>query len=285
VVDADAPPGWRRHTLRAAGLELAVFETGAPDGPPVLLLHGLGLWTSVTWDRLVARLDPRRRYVALDLPGFGASEKPDARYDTAFFRHVLEAAVPALGAGQVALVGHSLGGLLAADFAGAHPDRVRRLVLLAPAGFAHPRRHLALAVAARLARPLFMRPPRRALIAATLRGSVHDPASLDAGIVEQAQALGADPALRRAFARVYAAGLPAFASPAHRRTAQARYARYGGPVLCAWGRRDRYLPIAALAIVRRVYPQARTLILEHSGHLPTREEPAALATAIDAFLS
>jgi pimeloyl-ACP methyl ester carboxylesterase len=56
-------------------------------------------------------------------------------------------------------------------------------------------------------------------------------------------------------------------------------------VLCAWGRADRYLPIAALAVVQRVYPQASTLVLEHSGHLPMVEEPEPLAAVLRAFLA
>jgi pimeloyl-ACP methyl ester carboxylesterase len=284
VLNADAPPGWRSRTLQAAGLALAAFEGGPPDGPPVLLLHGLGLWSELAWRRLVPLLPPERRWIALDLPGFGASAKPDARYDTAFFRAALADVVGQVGTPLV-LVGHSLGGLLAADFAGAFPDRVSHLVLVAPAGFAHPRRHLALAVAARIAEPLFLLPPRRALVAATLRGSVADPTSLDQAAVADAYRLAADRGLRRAFARVYAAGLPALISPARLRTQRARFARYRGPVLCVWGRADRYLPIAALDAVRRVYPQGAITILERSGHLPMVEEPAAFARALQAFLA
>lgn len=283
MLNADAPPGWRPRPLHAAGLALAAFEAGATDGPPVLLLHGLGLWSELAWGRLVPLLPARRRWIALDLPGFGASAKPDAPYDTAFFRAVLADVVTQLGA-PVALVGHSLGGLLAADFAGAHPERVSQLALVAPAGFAHPRRHLALALAARIAEPLFLLPPRRALVAATLRGSVADPASLDPASVAQAYRLAADRALRRAFARVYAAGLPVLLSADRLRNQRARFAHYRGPVLCVWGRADRYLPIAALEAVRRVYPQAAVTILERSGHLPMVEEAAAFASALEAFL-
>jgi len=284
-MNADAPPGWRPRPLRAQGLRLAAFEAGADAGPPVLLLHGLGHWTQAAWDRLIVRLDPALRYLAFDLPGSGASEKADARYDAAFFRDVLDEVVAQLDAPRLALVGHSLGGQVAADYAGTHPDRVDRLALVAPAGFAHPRRHVALALAARLARPLFLRPPRPGQVAATLRGSVLDPSVLDAAVVARAHALADERAFRDAFARVYAAGLPALVSANRRRATHAVYARYRGPVLCAWGRADRYLPIAALAVVQRVYPQASTLVLEHSGHLPMVEEPDPLAAVLRAFLA
>jgi pimeloyl-ACP methyl ester carboxylesterase len=284
VVNAAAPPAWRARTLRAQGRAVAAFEAGNPSGPAVLLLHGLGLWTQAAWDRLVPRLDPALRYVAFDLPGFGASEKADAAYDVTFFRAVLTDVVHELGFERFALIGHSLGGRLAADYAGLHPHEITRLALIAPAGFVHPRRHLALAIAASLARPLFLRTPRAGLVDATLQHSVVDPTVFEPSVVARAHALAGERALRGAFARVYAAGLHNL-GPRARRAAQAGYARYDGPVLCAWGRHDRYLPIAALDVVRRVYPQARTLVLEHSAHLAMVEEPDALAGPLREFLA
>ncbi len=86
---SDTIPFARRASrVRAGGVTLATFETGsrASDAPVVLLLHGLGHWSEAAWSRLVPLLDPALRYVALDLPGFGASEKPAATYDAAYFR-------------------------------------------------------------------------------------------------------------------------------------------------------------------------------------------------------
>jgi pimeloyl-ACP methyl ester carboxylesterase len=56
-------------------------------------------------------------------------------------------------------------------------------------------------------------------------------------------------------------------------------------VFCAWGKHDRYIPLTALRAVQRVYPQATTLILERSGHLPMIEEPEELGAALRAFLA
>src|SRR6202043_1433177 len=80
-VKRTAPPAWRATTVGAAGVQLAVFEAGStsPGAPAVVLLHGLGHWSDAAWSKLVPQLDPSCRYVAFDLPGFGASEKPDAR--------------------------------------------------------------------------------------------------------------------------------------------------------------------------------------------------------------
>lgn len=279
-----APPAWRSRATVAAGVRLARLEAGSADplAPRVVLLHGLGHWSEAAWDRLVPALDPRFRYVAFDLPGFGSSEKPRAAYDLAYFRAVVGAALDGEGDAPLRLVGHSLGGLIAADYAGAHPERIARLALVAPAGFAHPLRHALYAVACAVARGIVTRRPPAGLVRRILRRAVVDPAQLDPAVVARAVALSADGGLRAAFAGVYAAALAALLRGAPLR---ARFARYRGPVLCAWGAHDRYLDVAGLAAVRRVYPAATTLVLERSGHLPMVEEPATLAAALRVFLA
>jgi pimeloyl-ACP methyl ester carboxylesterase len=284
VLNAAVPSPWRAVRVRAAGATLAAYEAGstAPGAPAVLLLHGLGHWTDAAWGRLVPRLDPALRYVAFDLPGFGDSDKPDAAFDLAYFRRVLDDAVAALSLERFALVGHSLGGFIAADYAGAHPERVTHLALIAPAAFARTRRHLVFALAGGFARPLFERRPSRRFVERIMAGSVLEPSALEPADVERAYELSQDPALRKAFASVYAAGIDAFARA---RELHAGFARYTGPVLCAWGAHDRYIGLSALRDVVRVYPNAKTLILNRSAHLPMIEEPQALATAIREFLA
>ncbi len=265
-------------------MTLAAYETGsdATGAPAVLLLHGLGHWTDGAWGRLVPQLDPKLRYVAFDLPGFGASEKPDAPYDAAYFRRVTEDAVDALGLERFALVGHSLGGFIAADYAGAQPDRVTHLALIAPAGFSRTPRHLFYGIAGALARGLFVFAPSKRFIARVFARAVSDPSALDPAHVERAYELSQQLALRKAFAGVYAGALRAFAM---RRKLHAAFARYAGPVMCAWGEHDRYISIDALREVQRVYPRATTLVLERSGHLPMLEEPEKLGAALRAHFA
>jgi pimeloyl-ACP methyl ester carboxylesterase len=278
------PFAWRMGHVRAAGATLATFETGsrASDAQVVLLLHGLGHWTDAAWSSVVPRLDPSLRYVALDLPGFGASEKPDAAYDLAFFRGALDDAVAALGLGRFALVGHSLGGFIAAAYAGAQPQRVSRLALIAPAGFSRTPRYVFFAFASAVAPWLFTRRPSRRRVQRTLERSVADPAALDPAIVDRAYELAQDPALRNAFAGVYWSALGTFV---RRPALHAGFARYHGPVLGAWGAHDRFTSARTLRDVVRVYPQAQTLLLANSAHLPMIEEPGALGAALNAFLT
>ncbi len=283
MLNAAVPSPWRAGRLRAAGAMLATYETGSdiPGAPAVLLLHGLGHWTGAAWGRLVPQLDQAVRYVAFDLPGFGASDKPDAAFDLAYFRRVLDDAVAELRLDRFALIGHSLGGFIAADYAGAHPARVTHLALIAPAAFARTARHLLFALAGGFARPLFERRPSRRFVVRMLLRSVLDPNTLEPADIERAYELSQEPSLRKAFARVYAGAIHAFARACE---LHAGFTRYTGPVLCAWGAHDRYINVAALRDVVRIYPQAKTLVLNKSGHLPMVEEPHALAASLRDFL-
>ncbi|HEY0615117.1 MAG TPA: alpha/beta fold hydrolase [Candidatus Elarobacter sp.] len=281
--DAAVPFAWRTRRIDAAGTTLAAFEAGsdASDAPAVLLLHGLGHWTDAAWGRLIPYLDPSLRYAGFDLPGFGASGKPDVRYDRAFFRRAVDDASAALGLRRFALLGHSLGGFIAADWAGEHPQRVTHLALVAPAGFSAPPRHLFYALLARAAgKPLTALAPSDRLVRRVLEHAVHDPSALDPAHVERAYALAQDAAVRRAFAGIYAAALETFTST---RRSRRRFARYTGPVLCAWGRHDRYIPPTTLDAVRSAYAGVSTLVLERSGHLPMLEEPESLAAPLRNF--
>jgi pimeloyl-ACP methyl ester carboxylesterase len=123
-------------------------------------------------------------------------------------------------------------------------------------------------------------PPKR-FVARVLRRAVFDAASIDEAHLERAYALAQDLAVRRAFAGVYASAIEAFAGT---RALRAHFGRYTGPVFCAWGRHDRYIPLSSLRAVRRVYPNASTLVLNRSGHLPMLEEPLRLGAALNSFL-
>jgi len=104
-----------------------VWEAG--DGEPLLAVHGLG-GSGRYWQGLADRVGHRYRLIAPDLAGFGSSDKPDIAYDRDAHLADLGAATPADG--PVAVVGHSLGGVLAALWTSANAGRVDALALAAP---------------------------------------------------------------------------------------------------------------------------------------------------------
>ena len=126
---------WTHRVVRANGIALHAAELGT--GPMVLLLHGFPqFWW--TWHRqLVDLADAGFRAVAVDLRGYGASDKPPRGYDAPNLAADLAGVVAALGERDATVVGTDVGGLLAWTMAATHPHVVRNLVLL---GAAHPLR-------------------------------------------------------------------------------------------------------------------------------------------------
>jgi pimeloyl-ACP methyl ester carboxylesterase len=126
---------WPTH-LRAMTIEgrrVHFAAIGSGDGAPILLIHGLGgRWQN--WLENIPRLAAQRRVVAVDLPGFGHSQLPLEPISITGYARVLDRACDLLELDAAIVVGNSLGGAVATELALRHPARVRRLVLVAPAG-------------------------------------------------------------------------------------------------------------------------------------------------------
>lgn len=120
---------WTHRRIRLDWGRLSVQVAG--EGPPVLLLHGLG-GSGRYWAGLASHLAGTRTLIAPDLAGFGRSDKPVSDYSRAFHLDNLDGLLDAMGvAGDITVVGHSMGGVLAALFAVRRAERVDGLALVA----------------------------------------------------------------------------------------------------------------------------------------------------------
>lgn len=121
-------PAATLEKVQVDDLTLAYRELG--EGPPVLLLHG---WptSSFLWRDVMPAIAERNRAIALDLPGFGASDKPlGTRYTFGLFERAIEGFLTALEIDEVALAGHDIGGPIAVHWALDRQERISRLALL-----------------------------------------------------------------------------------------------------------------------------------------------------------
>ena len=125
--------GLTERVLPLAGVSTAVLEGGA--GPPVILLHSSGEFAAL-WSRVIPDLLPAHRVIAPDLPGHGASTGVDGELDADRVLGWLGELIDRTCAAPPVLVGHGLGGAIAARFAAGHGDRVDRLVLVDAFGLA-----------------------------------------------------------------------------------------------------------------------------------------------------
>jgi len=254
----------------------------AGRGDPVLLMHGLGA-TKGSFLPTLAALAPAFRAIALDLPGFGDSYKPlQAAYHARFFAGAIVDVLDALEIERVHLVGNSLGGRIALEVGLRYPDRVGRLVLLAPS------------LAWRRARPwaplVRALRPELGLVQVTPRWAVE---AVVHRILPTASSnwvrAGADEFLRayltpRGRVAFYAAARQIYLEEPHgAKGFWTRLAHLQPSALFVWGKQDWLVPIGFAAHVREVLPAAHHLELD-CGHVPQLERPAETHDAMAGFL-
>lgn len=273
------PMGFSEH--RIADLNVAIC--GPPDAPPLVLIHGLGATWRV-WQPVLDALADRFRVIAIDLPGFGRSpELPDRSFEFAAVSARITGLLDALSIEQCVLIGHSLGGGVAAWCAAEYPDRVRRLVLVAPAGFRrvniHPPR-------ARLWRsPIAHRVFRHGLVALTpavaasrrVRTRAFRGLFYDATTVTRQDAVALLLGSRRGRSTGKAGTLIV------RGDLQHRLERLTMPTLLIWGDSDRVVSARPAAELVARIANADLLLLEHTGHMPMHERTEQFVHAVTEF--
>jgi pimeloyl-ACP methyl ester carboxylesterase len=272
--------------LRGGALDgLALHYLREGSGPPVLLVHGLGGFAE-SWRHNLPALGQRATVVALDLPGFGRSSKPAGRLPLAFFADAIEHLRQALGFERLALVGHSLGGAVAAAYALAHPGRVERLALLAAVlpGFDFRPSWVYRLLAARglgelLAGMIGPRVLRFALGRCFCRP---DPEEVEF-LVQTGSAARASAEGRAAFLGTLRGVREDFLDQAERY----RHGLCGlpVPVLVIHGRQDRIVPLSHAATLAACLPRAEARWLEGCGHFPQIERREVVNPWLAEFLA
>ncbi|MCX7646332.1 MAG: alpha/beta hydrolase [Rhodobacteraceae bacterium] len=259
---ADLPSGWTHYRW-----------WGAAEGPVAVLIHGLTT-PSFVWEGLAPLLAAKGwRCLAYDLHGRGFSAAVPGRQDADFFLRQLRGLLDHQGlGGPVTLVGYSMGGAIATAFAARHPDRVARLVLVAPAGLGHRLSRLERLVERT---PLLgdwlmlvfgginLRANLRRLLGA--RSSVPDIAARQ---IAETRARGFLPAVLSSQRHMLAADQ----SGPHRRIAAA-----GLPVAAVWGDADAVIPLEAKERLAALNPAARQVVVAGATHGLPHTHPEAVA--------
>ena len=278
---ASEPGRLRFERVRTRGGRVSILSAGV--GPEVLLcLHGLG-GTKASFLPTVAALADRYRVVAMDLPGFGESDKPIAApYDSDWFARSAFDTLDALGVDAAHVAGNSMGGRVAIEAGLIDRSRVRSLALLSPAlAWLRDRRW---APVVRLLRPelgLLQVAPRSVTDRIVRR--------LVPGGNDGWAAAGVDEFLRayltpRGRAAFYAAARNIYLDEPHGDDGfWTRLGRLSTDALFVWGRQDTLVPIAFMKHVERALPAARHVELD-CGHVPQLERPRETHAAMLDFM-
>jgi pimeloyl-ACP methyl ester carboxylesterase len=256
------------------------------SGPAVLLLHGIGD-SSEGWVPLMPALARRFTVIAPDLLGHGQSAKPRADYSVAAYANGMRDLLEVLGVDRVTVVGHSLGGGVAAQLAYQYPERVERLVLVSSGGVARevsPVLRAAAAPFAELTLPLLQTPPSKFMIrrlVQLLSVAGHDLGRDADEVMRIIEGMPDGPA-RSAFShtlrsvvdwrgqlvtmldRIYLAG--------------------SMPSLLVWGAHDGIIPVAHAQLAHRAMPGSRLEIYPEAGHFPHHADPIRFVTQLEDFI-
>ena len=274
----------RAGDVKAKGVNTFFIEAG--EGPPLLMLHGLGATNSSMlpslWD-----LAEDHRVIAPDLPGFGDSGKPIRSYDAGFFARWVVALMDNLEIEKASIVGNSLGGRVALEAGLFAPDRIEKLVLLTPSpAFIRRREWVRIVRVLRPEMALLPIPIAHRHVVRSIRGMFSQPNRLPEAWYDSA----ADE-----FLRVFSTprGRISFFSAARQIYLEEPYGEDGFwdrlgdltlPALFVWGEKDRLVPAKFARHVEKVLPNATSLVLDDCGHVPQFELPERTNGLIRQFL-
>jgi 2-hydroxymuconate-semialdehyde hydrolase len=268
-----AKPG---NVIRVGGLAIHYADEG--QGPPLVLIHGLGGQT-YNFRYNIPVLSQRLRVVALDLKGFGYSERPDdSDYSLAAQAGLVGEFMDRLDIPRAAVLGHSMGGAIALRLAVTSPQKVDRLVLV---GSAPPNGMVPWVAGSPPLRPLLRVGTTLILHQPGLREKVlqygfYDPAFLSAEMVEEFR--------RSASIRGSTDAIASLLSDAAR-DEPVDVSQVSQPVLLLWGEGDRWTSVRLARRLADALPNARLQVIGRARHMVLEERPEESNEAILAFLS
>ena len=250
-----------------------------------MLLHGIA-GTSATWDELIPMLASRHTVLAPDLLGHGESAKPHGDYSLGAYANVVRDLLEALGIGPATIVGHSLGGGIAMQFAYQFLERCERLVLVSSGGLGrevHPLLRAAALPGAEAVLPWLSTAGSRgvgALIRGMRRLGIRAGPDLDE--TWRGFASLEEPAARRAFIQTVRGVMDL---GGQRVSANERlYLAEGLPTLIVWGEKDPLIPVRHAHEAHERMTGSRLEIFPDAGHFPYRDDPERFASVLLDFI-
>lgn len=256
------------------------------EGPALVLLHGIGD-SSEAWAPLLPALAERFTVVAPDLLGHGASDKPRADYSVAAYANGVRDLLDVLGIERATVVGHSLGGGVAAQTAYQYPHRVERLVLVSTGGVARevtPALRLLSAPYAELTLPVTQLPGARLVARALAEVAKRTPLAVGTDADELLRVFDGLPSgsARKSFTRTLRSVVDWRGQLV---TMLDRcYLAEEMPTLLVWGDRDGVIPVRHGHLAHAAMPGSRLEVFSGAGHFPHHTDPERFLDLLTSFV-
>ena len=266
--------GLDSRNVQVGEFNIHYYEGGPQGAETILMIHGFGA-DKGNWLRFSRPLTARYHVVALDLPGFGDSSKPEASYDVGTQVERLNAFAKALGIHKLHLIGNSMGGHIAALYATRHPEQVLSVALFNNAGVNAPQ-----------ASELFKRLDRGDANPLLVRNADDFNNMLDFLFVEKPplpeslkqylaqRAMASHDFNQKIFSQLRERYIPL----------EPELAKIQVPTLLLWGDKDQVLDVSSIKVMQPLLKQPSVVIMQACGHLPMIERPEETAEHYQAFL-
>lgn len=276
-----------RKEVTLHGHRVVYRAAGDPALPVILLIHGITC-SSANWDPIIPTLAEQAHVIAPDLLGHGDSDKPRGDYSLGAFATGLRDLLDHLGHDHVTVVGHSLGGGVAMQFAYQYYEHSDRIVLVSSGGLG---REVSWALragtlpGAEFVLPMIANRPVRHAGSAAARLLGRLPMRTPPSVAEMARGYAtlADSPARKAFVHT----LRSVVEPGGQRVnaSDRLYLAEGRPTLIVWGARDPVIPVEHAYKAHAAIPGSVLEIFEQSRHFPHMDEPARFADVLLKFVS
>ncbi len=266
----------RRVSVRGGMFETDVLEGGS--GAPLLYLHGIG---GLQWDDHLERLATNHRVVAPRHPGFGGSTGNDELADIQDLIYYYLDLLDALELSGLPVVGHSLGGMIAAELAAVQPERFTKVVLISPFGLwngEHPGLDIFGSTPDEFAASLYHDAESEAAKAAA---GPPPSADTEEAVGEAENEAFVEFMLERAKAMSTTAK---YLWPIPNKGLNKRIHRVRQPVLLVWGESDGITPPELAADYTKLLADARVEHVAEAGHMAPAEQPERVAQLVSGFL-
>lgn len=250
------------------------------EGAPVIFLHGIPT-TLHLWRHILGAVRQTHRAIALDLPGYGDSDKPvGVTYNLDFFDRMLHGFVEQLGLGNFALVGHDLGGMVAVGHAVRHPGRLAKLVILDTYPYAEVslRAKLPLKLLALPKVPEWIFGSRWGIALSLKLGVVNRSLVTDELIEEYYRPLRRDARARKVSAEILRIDLKDLLEP------RSSVAKLDLSTMIIWAEKDRIIPLSVGRELHRVIPGSELKTITQCGHFLPEDRPEEVSRLLLEFL-
>ena len=273
--------------IQLHGHRVVFRHEGVGEGPLVILIHGI-TGRSVQWEPAIRHLAADHEVLAPDLLGHGESAKPRGDYSLGAYASAIRDTMVALGHDRATIVGHSLGGGIAMQFAYQFPERCERMVLVSSGGLGrevHPMLRASTLPGSELVLPVLT---HATLLAggenvSRALGRLGLKAGTDMAEIARGFASLGDAAARHAFIQTMRAVL----DPGGQRVSalDRLYLAESMPSLIVWGDRDPIIPVDHGRAAHEAMPGSRLELLHGVGHFPQLEQPYEFASLLAEFIA